>query len=500
MILYRRTDVFLLLSSYRRLIIVSVFLLLSSYRRLVVSILNLFDKYMSQSPSDKPSESTIRTLKSVMESMECMGFIDIEKEPEILNSDDKSYKIYICAYAINTGCFIESDVGDEEADGKLLSFQTPVENQYVPFVQWIVVKDGEDEYNFPTLDYICPQGDGAAADMRDECILEIMSKLLKPETDYHGTSSRGEFTDSFKGFVRPSDNESSIYVVFDLTLFQNDILPAMKWAIVDELMYKKTVLDSPVGKSVAEFMDQHECLLQTAEGQDMPFPFQVYMCKRDEDDSFVNVAADDSEREYVIEYEEYGPGVLFTSEPSFLKGGKTEKLRRYALFVSNCLYLLPGLQSGGGNNVDSETHNKDKDKDKEKPETSKDTDTERTETPNKDKDNSETSKGLTETPKGLTETSIAKGLTEVSKELTQLNPTVLPGDNTKPGSILKEAEKSLVSIGKSLKNLTGTSDKVQEQTQTSEEEGDASQTSELSTLNVYDNKEETSGEGAASQA
>ena len=78
----------------------------------------------------------------------------------------------------------------------------------------------------------------------------------------------------------------------------------------------------------------------------------------------------------------------------------------------------------------------------------------------------------------------------MSKELTQLNPTVLPGDNTKPGSILKEAEKSLVSIGKSLKNLTGTSDKVQEQTQTSDKEGDASQTSEPSIVNVYDNKEE----------
>jgi hypothetical protein len=248
--------------------------------------------------------------------MECMGFIDIEKEPEILSTEDKSYKIYICAYALNPGCFIESAVGDEESYDKLLSFQTPVENQYVPFVQWIVVKDGEDEYNFPTLDYICPQGDGAATDMRDECILDIMSKLLKSETDYHGTSSRGEFTDSFKGFVRPPDNESSIYVVFDLTMFQNDILPEMKWAIVDELMYRKTVLDIPVGKSVAEFMDQHECLLQTSDGQDMPFPFQVYMCKRDDDDSFVNVAADDSEREYLIKHEDYGVGFLFTSEPS----------------------------------------------------------------------------------------------------------------------------------------------------------------------------------------
>ena len=359
--------------------------------------------------TDSPTESTIHTLKSVSQSFDCMQLSDIV-EPEILEGKG-SYKIFVCAYALNPGCFIEGVDEDEEADenedAALLSFQIPAVNKYVPFIQWIVAKDDKEEaeYNFPKLEYICTSNEDASGRIRDECILKIMSTVLKSETNYH-TGSRGDFTDCFKGFVRVVEDPSLVYVVFDLTLYQDDVLPGLKWAIADELVYKQTVFDYPIGSSVAKFMDQYDCVLQTADGQDVPFPFQVYMCRRDDaDGSYINVSVDDSDTEYLIEHEKYGMGYLFTADPVFVKSGSTDKLNRYALFVSNCEYiLLPDRQKGGDKPI------------------------------------------------------LEKGVIEdVTEKLLEVNPTVLPGEtsaSSKKTGLLAEAETYVTDIGKGLQSLT----------------------------------------------
>ena len=301
--------------------------------------------------NDSPSEDTVRALKHVSDAMECLHLSDIS---ELNVPKEGALQIYVCAYAINLSCFIEGSEDILESP-TYLSFQTPAVNKYIPFLQWIVEKS-ENEYNFPTFSVDCF---GEENTVRDECILRILDSVLAKDTPLHGD----DFTDCCKGFIRQDD---SIYVVFDLTQYKEHAIMSdiRKWAIVDELVYKKSVLGVPIAKNVADFMGTHDCLLQTAEGQELPFPFQVYLCKKDDNGEYRNVDVNDSEHEndFYMEVDEMGYGYVFTTEPSFVKDGKTENLQRYAMFVVNCFYDLPlnGQMGGASPTQEQKTTTKTK--------------------------------------------------------------------------------------------------------------------------------------------
>jgi hypothetical protein len=327
--------------------------------------------------SDSPSRITVASISNLSQlskSLECLSLSEVA-EPDLYDADaGKKYNIRVCAYALNTGCFLEGiETEGTETEGNLRENQFVSYNHYYPYLQFLVTKN-DTEMGFPVLEYICPSGiveEGGAstedtstdetstegARIKDECIQHVLDTLLLPDTDVH--MNNRSIIDTFKGFVRstgtsskgtPTDegtptNEETVYVMIDLTLFQMDVRPEMKWAIVDELVYKKSVSGDTISKDVASFFNKYDCmgLLHTADEMraELPFPFQVYMCRKTQDGGYSNVLMSDSESEYLIEHEKYGVGYLFTSEPDFLGGNTMEKLRRYAMFVANCAYVLP---------------------------------------------------------------------------------------------------------------------------------------------------------------
>ena len=346
---------------------------------------------------DSPSRTTVASISNLSQlskSLECLSLSEVA-EPELFDTNaGKKYHICVCAYALNTGCFLEgTETEGTETEGNLRENQFVSYNHYYPYLQFLVTKNDAD-VGFPVLEYICPAGmveEGGAsteetsteetsteetrtegARIKDECIRHMLDTLILPDTDLH--MNNRNIIDTFKGFVRstgtssegtsskgtsskgtPTDEET-VYIMIDLTLFQMDIRPEMKWAIVDELVYKKSVEGNPVGKDVAGFFDKYNCmgLLHTADEMraELPFPFQVYMCRRNQDGGYSNVLMSDSENEYLIEHEKYGVGYLFTSESDFLGGNTIDNLRRYAMFVANCSYILP---ESGTPSLDSET-------------------------------------------------------------------------------------------------------------------------------------------------
>jgi hypothetical protein len=340
---------------------------------------------------DSPSRTTVASISNLSQlskSLECLSLSDVA-EPELFDTNaGKKYHICVCAYALNTGCFLEgtktegtktegTETEGTKTEGNLREYQFVSYNHYYPYLQFLVAnKDGE--MGFPVLEYICPAGmvEEEGSRIKDECIRHMLDTLILPDTDLH--MNNRNIIDTFKGFVRmnslvtpitpitpitsitssegttsegTSSEEEIVYIMIDLTLFQMDIRPEMKWAIVDELVYKKNVEGNPVGKDVAGFFDKYNCmgLLHTADEMraELPFPFQVYMCRRNQDGGYSNVLTSDTNTEYLIEHEKYGVGYLFTSEADFLGGNAIDSLRRYAMFVANCSYVLPDSGTQG---------------------------------------------------------------------------------------------------------------------------------------------------------
>ena len=300
---------------------------------------------------DSPSKNTVATVfnhNQLSKSLECLNISNSAEDDLYDIKAGETYQIHVCAYAIHTGCFLE---GPAPKTNHLRAHQYVSYNKYYPFLRFMVKHDQNNRVvDFPALEYICPPE--AESTVKDDCIRHILDTLIKADTNLH--DGQRDITECFKGFIK---NESQVYVLFDLTVFQEDIrADTFIWGTVDELVYKKTVFEDPVGKSVADFFNQYDCmsLLRTNDemGAELPFPFQVYMCKRDANGKYTNVVADDPQMDYLVEHPKYGMGYLFTAEPEFLKENTITNLRRYVMYPSNCKYLLnpendsePGFKS-----------------------------------------------------------------------------------------------------------------------------------------------------------
>ena len=302
---------------------------------------------------DSPSKKSLATVfnhNQLSKSLECLNITESTEDDLYDIKAGEKYQIHICAYAINTGCFLEG--ASTPKTNKLRAHQYVSYNKYYPFLQFIVKHDKNNRVvDFPAIDYICPPA-AENITVKDDCIQHILDTLIQLDANLH--DGQRDITKCFKGFIRREPTKgvlpehqkpTVVYVLFDLTVFQEDIRSdTFIWGTVDELVYKKTVFADPTGKSVADFFKEYECmsLLRTTDelAAELPFPFQVYMCKRGADGKYVNVLADDPHSDYLVEHPTYGMGYLFTAEPEFLMENTTDKLRRYVLYPSNCNYVL----------------------------------------------------------------------------------------------------------------------------------------------------------------
>ena len=298
----------------------------------------------------------VPTLKKLSESMSCLNIQDdVVKSLHICvdkSSPGTKYNIFICCFALNVGCFIEGiDHTEDELHLSNRQHQYTAYNQYYPFLQF-VLKQGVND--FPTFEYTCPETD-IQTHFENTVIQYIFDTVLSEKADLHNDDIL-DITEMYKGIIvgekeeEGEDQKIPLYILCDLTLYQGAlnssfIRDGFIIATVDELMYKQTVFDTPVAQNTHQFFRKYDCvsLLETTSGIEMPYPFQLYMCKRDPSTGkYLNVTKDDPNASsgYLMEHEKYGVGYFFTSEPEFIGTNTIDSLQRYVCFVTDCKYIL----------------------------------------------------------------------------------------------------------------------------------------------------------------
>ena len=293
----------------------------------------------------------IPALKHLSESMSCLNIEnDVVKSLQLSDPGTK-YKIFICCFALSVGCFIEGvDHTEDETSLSNRQHQYTAYNQYYPYLQFIIKQGAND---LPELEYTFPAAAAAEEEQthfENTVIQYVFDTVLSDKINLHNDDI-SDVTEMYKGIIVDKDNHDtqSLYVLFDLTLYQGLNSSFMRdgfmLASVDELVYKQKVFDTPVSENIMNLFQRYDCisLLETKNGISMPFPFQVYMCKRDDTGKYINVTKDDPNAScgYLIEHEIHGVGYFFTTEPEYIGSSTIENLQRYLCFMTDCKYILP---------------------------------------------------------------------------------------------------------------------------------------------------------------
>lgn len=303
-----------------------------------------------------------------------------------MDTKNKTFKTHFCLYSINTQCYVE---GVSESPNETVNYGD-VQSSYnsiYPFLQFVLQK-GEQTYSFPNAPYECPVmpnadkgnegfnffgGDGEDVEdemSEDEFEIEeddvedtnnkepanIPSEksAVKTQEQIHFENTCFQtllnfFTDVsdlhkiykpslYKGFIQYDDE--NIVVVYDVSILIKYLKPEYTIGIIDELVYKKKILSIPVDDFVISFFKTNKKMrhIRTHDGEQITFPFQLYMCNY-KTDHYENVLKTD-----VLQYEPnehlfMGPAYYFTTD--ILKEG--DEVRRFACFITRTYYMSKDL-------------------------------------------------------------------------------------------------------------------------------------------------------------
>ena len=152
-----------------------------------------------------------------------------------------------------------------------------------------------------------------------------------------------EIKTEYKGFV---DKDNSIYAIFEKKDESKiNIGSGSKMVIIDEIVNKKKVSDTPIQDGITEVFNENSHLLKmnNENGDELENPIIAYLCKKN-GAVYENVYEDEKQEDNMdlqVHHDTFGDVYLFTIEPinnvgsffSFFTG--TKQVKRYALFLEN---------------------------------------------------------------------------------------------------------------------------------------------------------------------
>lgn len=272
-----------------------------------------------------------------------------------LDADDTPYSIHFCVYNINTELYIEGNkyTPDDIIDDDYLDVYE-LYNTIYPFLQFVVEKKsnslGSLEYSFPTLEYICPNIESISSiksthmvseyDEREPLQIhfenECFEKLFNMFTDISEIHAKNiSISEFYKGFIK-KEGENQIVVLFDMSKLMHKLKPEYTLAIIDELVFKQKIYNTPVSKSIILFFKQNKELryIQTIDGHDYPFPFQLYMYKI-ENNTNQYISKDYTELCVPSEHNVFGSAYYFFTHSEKID---TSVCKRFCCFIVKCVY------------------------------------------------------------------------------------------------------------------------------------------------------------------
>ena len=214
----------------------------------------------------------------------------------------------------------------------------------MPYIQYLLVQESEN-YDFPRFEFQCSSNINVDEDeeMPPRHVYfqnEVFKHLLhyvEPLEDFQEKNK--QFENVYQGFVQTTVQEKSIYVFMNIQHFQ---LKFGKFAMMDEIVNKHSILDIPIAPQVYQMFYQHNSFIHVKNqwGIQKDFPKVLYKCIY-EDEKYVNVK---SQLEDVIsiiddriEHPILGNCYIFSCD-------KIEKnsdvLQRYLCFLDSPLYLM----------------------------------------------------------------------------------------------------------------------------------------------------------------
>ena len=152
-----------------------------------------------------------------------------------------------------------------------------------------------------------------------------------------------EITTEYKGFI---EKDNSIYAIFEKKDENKiNITSGSKMVIIDEIVNKKKISDTPIQEGIPEVFDENPDILKmkNENGDELENPIIAYLCRKN-GAVYENIYEDEKQEDNMdtqIHNDTFGEVYLFTSEPinnvgsffSFFTGAK--QVKRYALFLEN---------------------------------------------------------------------------------------------------------------------------------------------------------------------
>jgi hypothetical protein len=119
------------------------------------------------------------------------------------------------------------------------------------------------------------------------------------------------------------------------------------WGILDEITIKNRILDIPVKQYIIDMFNEYQVLNNIKDSTDFPIerPIMLYQCNGTYKNYENNYYNDNEDRgksisiiDERIEHDVFGNIYLFSTEP--LEYNNLSKIKRYAAFINNTLYML----------------------------------------------------------------------------------------------------------------------------------------------------------------
>ena len=181
---------------------------------------------------------------------------------------------------------------------------------------------------------------------------EQCSQLFKTSTQLSNEIA----LENYKGYLKLKNN--TYIAVFDCTNldFENEsedqsILELVDehqsiWAIVDEIVNKKRILDLPISENLYNLFDENPLMMYiTNSSNAIEIPLSVYICEVNNEEKYINSYYRQENNQNTeslinprITHPVFGSTYLFTTEP--LDYDNLSNIKRFALFSNSVIYLL----------------------------------------------------------------------------------------------------------------------------------------------------------------
>lgn len=266
------------------------------------------------------------------ESYVYIGNDDLSRDIELHRDLNLEYNLSICIYKIN------------------YELRTP----FLEF--FFIKKDGFYQFPETTIKFNnIPENSDIKTYFLDECSRLYNSKSEKPNEN---------ISEMYKGFVDVGNN--NIIAVFENLDFiqstdnkKTDVLEIQPntnaenpqddliWAILDEITIKKRILDIPIKQYIIDMFNEYHVLNEIKDSTNFPIekPIILYQCigtYKNYENNYYNENEHRSKSISImderIDHDIFGNVFLFSTEP--LEYDNLSKIKRYAAFINNTLYML----------------------------------------------------------------------------------------------------------------------------------------------------------------